>query len=144
MHNYLHRHFMTFIQAALLSATLAHFLHFRTADADAHRALDPFYGSDEDNIGGSIVGLVDRLAECYMGEVGIRLSLCEPAATTVFAFLSNLSNRGAVDLIAGIKGMAEDLMKANDSYDGAASLSNILQEIVALCQQTIYRLTLIN
>ena len=69
MHNYLHRHFMTFIQAALLSATLAHFLHFRTADADAHRALDPFYGSDEDNIDGSIVGLVDRLAECYMGRL---------------------------------------------------------------------------
>ena len=52
------------------------------------------------------------------GEVGVRLSLCEPAAATVFAFLSNLSNKGAVDLITGIKGMAEDLMKANDSYEG--------------------------
>ena len=110
-----------FIVKCLHAATAAHVLHLTTRSYAQHVALGDFYTT--------LPGLVDRLAESYMGVHGapqvLHAGYAKPSdAEAVVAELA--------DYIEENRGRLVDKSET--------CLLNILDEIQALCAQTLYKL----
>lgn len=99
--------------------TNAHMLHLKTRSYAAHKALGEFY--DE------IVDLIDSLAEAYQGRYGIINYPDVPFKQEADAILMIKTLRRYID--DNRLGMVPD-----------SELQNILDEIVALMDSTLYKL----
>lgn len=101
--------------------TSAHIMHLRTKSYAVHAALNTFY--DE------IVGLTDALGEAYQGYAGVIDNY--PPRYTPYSEPVELMT----DLIEYISENRYKIVKQE-----ATSLQNIIDEIVGLTQQTLYKL----
>lgn len=110
------------VARSFAARTAAHIAHLRTRSYSAHMALQGFYEG--------IVGLVDSYAEAYQGHFGmIETWPAIPVPGT------------DVDTTKVI----EDLGKWCSEYrekcsKGRSDLANIIDEISALCAQSVYKL----
>ena len=109
------------IMRLLHARTNAHVLHLKATSYAKHVALNEFYDA--------LVPLVDTLAETYQGAHGL---------------ISNYPGRytpveDPVALVSGLGTWVEDkryeCCEAEDTY-----LQNTIDEIIALCHSTTYRL----
>lgn len=101
--------------------TTAHVLHLKTTSYAKHKALNEFY--DE------IVGLVDSLAESYIGLYGL-IDSYPPRYSP---------EEDPVALVTGLgKWIDENRFTCCPKEDTA--LQNLIDEIVALCASTTYKL----
>lgn len=102
--------------------TAAHILHLQTRSFAAHKALNEFYDG--------IVDLADSIAEGYQGEHGL-IDFSGKSRYT--------QNSDAVATISELKEWIEhnryEAVEAEDTY-----LQNIIDEVVQLCSETIYKL----
>ena len=102
------------------SRTKAHYAHLQTKSYSEHKALDDYYNS--------IIDLTDEYAESYQGRFGIITSYPEIKIT----FSS------CVEIIKTTR----DWIDENRSDCGSFSeLQNAIDDIVELCNDTIYKLT---
>ena len=101
--------------------TNAHVLHLKTTSFAKHKALNEFYDEVPD--------LADKLAEAYQGDYGLIESY--PARYIPIE-----------DPVALVDGLAEWIAKNRyDCCDGDDTyLQNIIDEIMALCRSTTYKL----
>lgn len=111
-----------FLATLFLSRDLAHGEHWRTGSYSQHMALGSFY--DE------IVGLADTLAEMYMGRNGV----LDP-----IPLLEDEEKDTPEDTLRAHLKIIED-----SRYDAVpktdTSLQNVIDEIVGLYLQTLYKL----
>ena len=102
--------------------TAAHVLHLQSRSYAAHKALNEFY--DE------IVDLADSIAEGYQGEHG----LIDFTGKNRYVQESD-----ALKMISELKEWIEqnryEAIEAEDTF-----LQNIVDEVVQLCSETIYKL----
>jgi DNA-binding ferritin-like protein len=106
------------------AATAAHVLHLTTRSYATHKALNDFYDA--------IPGLVDSLAEAYIGIHGIPDGIHAPY----------IKPGDPTTLIADLADWIEDNRdKAVPSGD--TCLLNIVDEIQALCASTLYKLRIL-
>lgn len=109
------------VMKCLHARTAAHVLHLKSRSYAQHIALKDFYDT--------LVELVDKLAETYQGDYGL---IEEYSSRFVMA-------DDAVQLVSGlaawIEAHREHVCDEDDTY-----LQNILDEIVALCRSTTYKL----
>ena len=106
--------------------TLAHVLHLQTNSYAAHKALNEFYDS--------VVDLVDSYAENVQGIYGIIMSY-----PTMPALSNSKSYRDGLIPIIEFR----DWIRANRKNCSASEeseLQNVIDEIVSLCNSTIYKL----
>ena len=110
-----------FIVKCLHAATATHVLHLTTRSYAQHMALGEFYTA--------LPGLVDQLAEAYMGvyDVPQPLHAIYTKPTDAESVVSELADY-----------IDENRGKLIDKSD--TCLLNILDEIQALCAQTLYKL----
>jgi hypothetical protein len=102
------------------SRTKAHYAHLQTKSFAEHKALDDYYNS--------IIDLTDGFAESYQGRFGIIASYPEIKIDYV----------SCVEIIKTTR----DWIDANRSDCGLFSeLQNSIDNIVELCNDTIYKLT---
>ena len=101
--------------------TVAHLLHLTTRSYAAHKALNEFYDALPD--------LVDSLAEAYQGDYGL-IETYPPRYTPV---------DDPLELVTGLAGWIEknryECCDGDDTY-----LQNVVDEILALCRSTQYKL----
>lgn len=109
------------ISELMRSRTIVHKMHLATKSFAEHKALDDYYND--------IVGLIDSLVETYQGEYGIITKYPE-AKLTGTESVSYLSS-----LLSFIK---QNRYKCCDKED--THLQNIIDEVVALIYQTLYKL----
>jgi DNA-binding ferritin-like protein len=112
----------TLIANAFLTRNLLHLAHWSTKSYAAHNALGDLYDS--------IIDDIDEIVEVYQGKYGL---------------LSNLSVAGAVvpsDICAHVKDEA-NWVEANRSSiaRGCSAIENLIDNLVASYQKTIYKLT---
>lgn len=109
------------VMRCLHARTNAHVLHLKTTSYAKHKALNEFYDQ--------IVDLADTLAEVYQGDYGV-IATYPPRYTPV---------DDPVELVSTLAKWIEDnryaCCDADDTY-----MQNIIDEIVALCRQTLYKL----
>ncbi len=102
--------------------TAAHILHLQTRSFAAHKALNEFYDS--------IVDLADSIAEGYQGEHG----LIDFTGKSRYVQESD-----ALKMISELKEWIEqnryEAVEAEDTF-----LQNVIDEVVQLCSETIYKL----
>ena len=111
-----------FVGTLFLARDVAHSVHLNTRSFAKHSALNEFY--DE------IVDLADKFAEAYQGRHGLigPISLMSAKKTTnIVEFLE--------DSMADIEKMRYDVVEKTDT-----ALQNIIDEIVGLYLQVIYKL----
>ena len=102
------------------SRTKAHYAHLQTKSFAEHKALDDYYNS--------IIDLTDGFAESYQGRFGIITSYPE----------IKIEFTDCVEIIKTTR----DWIDANRSDCGLFSeLQNSIDNIVELCNDTIYKLT---
>lgn len=110
-----------FIARCLHARTGAHILHLKTRSYAAHKALNEFY---ED-----IVGLVDSVAEAYQGRYGL--------IEDISARYTQVDD--PIKLVSELRTWVEEnryeCCPAEDT-----SLQNLIDELVALCDSSIYKL----
>lgn len=99
--------------------TAAHMAHLKTRSYATHVALNDFY--DE------VVDRADAFAECYQGVYGV------------------ITTYPPCELCSGelqpVKELREWLAKnRSDASRGQSELGNLIDEITALCDRTIYKL----
>lgn len=99
--------------------TTAHVLHLRTRSYAAHKALNDFYDG--------IVGLADSYAEGYQGKYGLIEEY--PKKYTFYD-----------DPIKLVSDLCEWIEKNRKELGDSSYLQNIVDEIVALCEETRYKL----
>lgn len=99
--------------------TNAHVQHLRTRSYAAHVALNEFYDS--------IVGLTDALAEAYQGREGI---LDYP----------ELPYKAESDPIMMIRGLRRYIDENRLSMCSESEIQNLIDEIVAQMDSTLYKL----
>ena len=109
-----------FIARAFAVRTAAHLAHLRSRSYAEHVALGGFYDA--------LIGLVDSYAEAYQG----LFSLIEDYPTTPVPTGAPLST--LVDFADWVRAQRDTLGQ------GETALENILDEVVALTAQTIYKL----
>lgn len=108
------------VSRVFTARNFAHLAHWKTKSYAQHMALDGFYND--------VVGAVDELVECYQGQFGLigTVSLKAPAKADILGLLQG------------------DLDWLNENMDEVAqendSLENLVQEIIAIYQKTIYKL----
>lgn len=113
---------MDFVMCSLGAITDTHIMHWTTDSYAKHQALGDFYDGLQD--------LIDSWAEAFMGKAGV---------LTAFPTECTISN---TEPLAYLR---EYLVKV-DTYRRAATfpqdtaLQNIVDEMVALAQTTIYKL----
>lgn len=96
------------------SATLSHYKHLTTNSFAQHSALGSFY---ED-----IIGLLDSFMESYIGRCG-KLELINPVSDFLDVY------------------QLRDWVNENRQFlANTSELQNIIDEIVSLCNSTIYKL----
>ena len=111
-----------FVGTLFLARDVAHSVHLNTRSFAKHSALNEFY--DE------IVELADKFAEAYQGRHGLigPISLMSAKKTTnIIEFLE--------DSLADIEKMRYEVVEKTDT-----ALQNIIDEIVGLYLQVIYKL----
>lgn len=108
------------IALVFASRNATHLAHWATKSYAEHVALGDFYEESID--------ILDKLVEAYQGTFGVLSDI-------------PLQDEEVVDIIKHLSG---DLVWMNDSCDeitkDIASLDNILQELQALYQKTLYKL----
>jgi DNA-binding ferritin-like protein len=104
--------------------TAAHVLHLTTRSYATHKALNEFYDD--------IVPLVDALAESYTGLNGLITDLHAPY----------IKPSDPVQLIADLADWIDDnRYKCCDKSE--TMIQNIIDEILALCAATLYKLRIL-
>ena len=98
---------------------VAHLVHLRTKSYAQHKALNSFYDD--------IVGLADSFYETHAGQYG----------QTKFEF-SSAKETDIVDYLEDFGRFMTESHNAVDKKD--THLHNIIDEIAALCYQTLYKL----
>lgn len=101
--------------------TTAHVLHLKSRSYAKHKALNDFYDG--------IVDIADSLAEAYQGEHGL-IDAYPPRYNPVDDPLKLVS-----ELAEWIEQNRYDAVEAEDTY-----LHNIIDEALALCRSTQYKL----
>lgn len=109
------------VMRCLHARTTAHVLHLKTTSYAKHKALNEFYDALPD--------LVDSLAEAYQGDYGL-IETFPPRYTPV---------DDPVELVTGLASWIEknryECCDGDDTY-----LQNVIDEILALCRSTTYKL----
>jgi hypothetical protein len=108
-----------FVMTMLHSSTVTHLMHLKTKSYSQHVALGDYYEG--------VVGLVDSFAEAYQGSYGVIEQY--PAA---HGFKSS-----PVQYIANLCEYVEEQRK---KLPQDSQLQNIVDEIVALLDTTLYKL----
>ena len=103
---------------------IAHTVHLKTTSYAEHKTLESFY---ED-----IIPLADDFTEAYQGRYGVRLTV--PAVPNKYKGSISEVLRAQVDWIEG--------NRASMCPRTETALQNIIDEIVALYQKTLFMLTL--
>jgi len=108
-----------FTLALLNSATCAHLQHWQTKNYAAHKALGKYYAA--------IPGLVDRLAESYMGRHGL---------------LGDFDEEFEIekDPVRYFKALQKYVDESRQHLGDESELQNIVDEILDLINSTLYRL----
>ena len=104
------------------SRQVAHTIHLKTKSYAIHKALNHFYDD--------ITDLTDRLIETYQGQYGL-----------VTDYKIDIPNINPDEIIVYLEEAAEIFKIGHNSFDEKDThLHNILDEIVGLTYQTLYKL----
>jgi hypothetical protein len=111
-----------FVGLLFLGRDVAHSTHLNTRSYSKHMALNAFYDD--------IVGLADSFAETYQGRFGLIGQVSIPAVTKT----SNITEF--------LQGQLDEIEKNRYTFckESETALQNIIDEIVALYLQTLYKL----
>lgn len=116
-----------FIETILHSRDQVHIWHLQTRSYAEHKALNGYYDD--------ILSMFDNFVEAYLGRVPGRFS----SKTMVFEF----TDYESVTVINHFKDLKATIMVYKSSLPKEdADLSNMLDEILALLNKTLYLLTL--
>lgn len=97
----------------------AHKLHLSTKSYAQHKALDGFYDG--------LLGLIDQIIETYQGEYDlVKLNLS--------------STKESDDPETFIRNFADFIKDSRKLFEGDTHLQNIMDEIMSLTYQTLYKL----
>lgn len=113
---------MDFVMCSLSAITDTHIMHWTTDSYAKHQALGEFYDGLQD--------LIDQWAEAFMGKAGVLTAFptqCMVSNINPVAYLRDYLTR--VDVYRRAAGFPQD-----------TALQNIVDEMVALAQTTIYKL----
>ena len=110
-----------FISTLLHSGTVTHFMHLSTDSYAVHKALGKYYPA--------IVELTDNFAEAYSG-----------AYQKIKTFPENFHN--AKDPVRYLESICDYVKKNREAMPDDSQLQNIIDEIAALIDSTLYKLTL--
>lgn len=110
-----------FVMRLFHSRTAAHVLHLKTTSYAEHKALNEFY----DNI----VDLADSFAEMYQGEYSQMLEL-----TSIDGYKTPSSS---ITLISGLRNWVQS---NREQICSSAECQNVIDEVLALCHKTFYKL----
>lgn len=116
-----------FVAQMFHARTVTHLMHLHTRRYAAHKALNEFY--DE------IVDLTDSLAEAFQGKYGV----LQEYPTTQLPYELDAPIQMLEQLDEYIKGVRRLLCAESDTH-----LQNIVDEIAALTQSTLYKLKFLN
>lgn len=101
----------------------AHKLHLSTKSYAQHKALDGFYDG--------LLALIDQIIETYQGQYDL--------------VKLNLSNdKESDDPEAFIRDFANYIKESRKLFEGDSHLQNIMDEIMSLAYQTLYKLRFLN
>jgi len=109
-----------FVMAMLNSQTDAHILHLQTRSYAEHKALQGYYEA--------IDGLVDDYVEAYQGKYGI------------VEGYSAMTHEPPSKPLEYMIGLSDYLKASRPTLPQDSELLNLLDEIAALIDQTIYKL----
>lgn len=108
------------VSRVFTARNVAHLAHWKTKSYSQHMALGDFYDA--------IIDQVDALVEAYQGQFGLigNVALKAPAKAEIISYLE------------------QDLAWMNENYEEVtkdnSSLENLMQNIVASYQSTLYKL----
>jgi len=109
-----------FIALLFMARDIAHREHLKTKSYAQHMALGEFYPE--------IIEFADKIAEAYQGCEGKLISI---------PYVKNTAS-GTVDSI--LRSHLEWIKKNREKLSDESSIQNIIDEIVALYQSTLYKL----
>jgi len=110
------------IEKLFESRQVAHSVHLKTKSYAVHKALNGFYDD--------ITGLTDTLVETYQGQYGL-----------VTDYKIDIPNINPDEITVYLEEAAEIFKIGHNSFDKKDThLHNILDEIVGLTYQTLYKL----
>lgn len=111
-----------FVIRCFHARTNAHVLHLSTRSFSVHKALNEFY--DE------LIPLVDAFAEAYQGEYGLLTGVTGRYAPT----------DDPVQLVDQLTNWIDDNVDSFCDDMDSTYLKNIVDEVLALCRSTTYKL----
>ena len=114
-----------FVASMLHAATIGHIMHFQTRSYAAHRALGDLYDG--------LIDLTDNFAEAYQG--------CYGLITGYPSAFGTLPQQEPGDFVRGLK-TAVSQMRADLPQE--SQLQNIVDEIAALIDTALYKLTFLS
>lgn len=114
---------MDFVMCSLRAVTDTHIMHWVSTSYAQHQALGEFYDGLND--------LIDQWAEAFMGKSGVLTKF--PSTADVVSSEPIPYIRNYLDEVAVYRRMA--------GFPQDTALQNIVDEIVALTQTTLYKLT---
>jgi hypothetical protein len=117
---------MDFIVCALSAVTDTHIMHWTTDSYSQHQALGEFYDGLSD--------LIDEWAEAFMGKAGV---------LTKFPTQCSITDGDPIVYLRGYLVKVETYRRMA-GFPQDTALQNIVDEIVALTQTTLYKLTRLN
>lgn len=110
------------VSALLFSQTQAHIFHLQTKSFSQHKALQDYYEEIDD--------LLDQFIESYQGEFGI---IEDYKSFEVESYVND-------EKVIAYFGMLLNMVKEGRENIESTHLQNILDEIITLITQTIYKL----
>lgn len=113
---------MDFVMCSLSAVTDTHIMHWTTESYAKHQALGEFYSGLED--------LIDSWAEAFMGKAGVLTGF--PTDCTITNSDPLIYLKAYLDEVA--------VYRQSPGFPQDTALQNIVDEIVALTQTTIYKL----
>ena len=115
----------TFVASMLHAATIGHIMHFQTRSFAAHVALGELYDG--------LIDLTDSFAETYQG--------CHGMITGYPATFASIPQQEPVDFVRSLKAMVSELRV---DLPQMSQLQNIVDEIAALIDVALYKLTFLS
>ena len=112
-----------FVSTLFASRTQAHVFHLQTPSFAVHSALNVYY--DE------IVGLTDSFVEAYQGKYGI---------VTGYSNVALLEYESCEEIINYFTVLSMYIAKTREMICQDSYLQNIIDEVVALVNSTLYKL----
>ena len=112
-----------FVSTLFASRTQAHVFHLQTPSFAVHSALNIYY--DE------IVGLTDSFVEAYQGKYGI---------VTGYSNVALLEYESCEEIINYFTVLSMYIAKTREMICQDSYLQNIIDEVVALVNSTLYKL----